>query len=72
MGEFTNNIGSIYKSFEEVTHMRRGVLENQRRRLEAEERQVVYDGLTAKQKVQRLDDGNFRAIKERAKLAKEV
>ena len=52
--------------------MRRGVLENQRRRLEAEERQVVYDGLTAKQKVQRLDDGNFRAIKERAKLAKEV
>lgn len=52
--------------------MRRGYLENQRRRLEAEERQEIYNGMTLKQKIQRLDECGFRAVKERAKLAKEV
>jgi len=38
------------------------------KRLEAEDRQLNYDSLTPKQKLDKLDRGGFRAVKERARI----
>lgn len=42
------------------------------RRAAAEERQAAYDSLTIEQKIAKLDAGKFRALKERAKLQKQL
>ncbi|MBU0777864.1 hypothetical protein KKF82_06365 [Patescibacteria group bacterium] len=38
------------------------------KRTEAEERQVLYDVLTPKQRISKLNKGKFRATKERRRL----
>jgi len=44
----------------------------QEKREEAKVRQDIYDKLTIKEKLERLDHGNFVAKKQREKLNKEL
>jgi len=38
------------------------------KRMEADKRQALYDVLSSKKKINKLNDGGFRASKERARL----